>query len=189
MQTIREIPEINVTLFYHFEWNRLRGVPSHLIGAAQFEESLSDNSAERINQENDAENAGDDGVVYDINTDSSRSPSNEIKEMPIKNSAGSNSNNNNIDKYNYADANNCDEIDVNSINCDNNEADSVSLHDLNYEKIVDVDNVIGGRIGAANVPHPLLDKSSSLSNEIPPPPGAPRPENTARLRRYRLNLE
>lgn len=33
------------------------------------------------------------------------------------------------------------------------------------------------------------DKNSSGKNEIPPPPGAPRPENTARLRRYRLNLE
>ncbi len=26
-------------------------------------------------------------------------------------------------------------------------------------------------------------------NEIPPPPGAPKPENSARLRRYRLNVE
>lgn len=26
-------------------------------------------------------------------------------------------------------------------------------------------------------------------NELPPPPGAPKPENSARLRRYRLNVE
>lgn len=31
--------------------------------------------------------------------------------------------------------------------------------------------------------------STQDKNEIPPPPGAPRPENSARLRRYRLNLE
>lgn len=31
--------------------------------------------------------------------------------------------------------------------------------------------------------------SAQDKNEIPPPPGAPRPENSARLRRYRLNLE
>lgn len=33
------------------------------------------------------------------------------------------------------------------------------------------------------------DKANSSKNEIPPPPGAPKTENTARLRRYRLNLE
>lgn len=34
-----------------------------------------------------------------------------------------------------------------------------------------------------------LQQNLSSAHEIPPPPGAPRPENTARLRRYRLNLE
>lgn len=32
-------------------------------------------------------------------------------------------------------------------------------------------------------------KPSELSQDISPPPGEPRPENTARIRRYRLNLE
>lgn len=34
-----------------------------------------------------------------------------------------------------------------------------------------------------------LQQNNSSAQEIPPPPGAPRAENTARLRRYRLNLE
>lgn len=32
-------------------------------------------------------------------------------------------------------------------------------------------------------------KPSEMNSDISPPPGEPRPENTARIRRYRLNLE
>lgn len=32
-------------------------------------------------------------------------------------------------------------------------------------------------------------KPNELNQDISPPPGEPRPENTARIRRYRLNLE
>lgn len=35
----------------------------------------------------------------------------------------------------------------------------------------------------------VVSKPDEISQDISPPPGEPRPENTARLRRYRLNLE
>lgn len=35
----------------------------------------------------------------------------------------------------------------------------------------------------------VISKPSELNQDISPPPGEPRPENTARIRRYRLNLE
>lgn len=35
----------------------------------------------------------------------------------------------------------------------------------------------------------IIDIGDVDLNELPPPPGAPKPENSARLRRYRLNVE
>lgn len=35
----------------------------------------------------------------------------------------------------------------------------------------------------------VISKPSELNQDISPPPGEPRPENMARIRRYRLNLE
>lgn len=35
----------------------------------------------------------------------------------------------------------------------------------------------------------VISKPEHKQDILPPPPGEPRPENTARIRRYRLNLE
>lgn len=69
-----------------------------------------------------------------------------------------------------------------------------------------IDGTVNGRNDKLNecrtnvVSSPMMPHGHDLSdiidigdvvdlNELPPPPGAPKPENSARLRRYRLNVE
>lgn len=54
-------------------------------------------------------------------------------------------------------------------------------HDVDIHKLTDSCMVSAVR--------PFVDAPISVREEFAPPPGAPKPENSARLRRYRLNLE
>lgn len=149
----------------NFYFNRrTRGVPSNLLGSGHFDDNSSDNSAEEkcIDTKQQTKIFGENGATATTN-DPVKSELNEhLKEIPNRNLTET-SNNNNTDKYNCTDDSHCDHDDERITN--------------NDEKCTD--------ILSSSVP----EKDTSLKNEIPLPLGTPRPENTARLRRYRLNLE
>lgn len=54
----------------------------------------------------------------------------------------------------------------------------------------DVDKLTEATSGCmVSAVRPFVDAPLSVREEFAPPPGAPKPENSARLRRYRLNLD
>lgn len=58
------------------------------------------------------------------------------------------------------------------------------MHDIDLHK----ETTSGGGCMVSAV-RPFVDAPLSVREEFAPPPGAPKPENSARLRRYRLNLD
>lgn len=81
--------------------------------------------------------------------------------------------NNNTDiKYDYLDDNHCD-------------ADDTGIQYRAKQSLTTADYEIGVDAIDGNDDEIVRQKSN---HEIPPPPGEPRPENTARLRRYKLDV-
>lgn len=58
------------------------------------------------------------------------------------------------------------------------------MHDVDLHKLTDTTTSC-----MVSAVRPFVDAPLSVREEFAPPPGAPKPENSARLRRYRLNLE
>lgn len=147
--------------FWFSPTNRTRGVPSNLLGAVNFEDNSSDSAEDKAPDQKDASNKN--GCTADdahtADTPLSESIEN-FKEMPHRTALSeTSSNNNNTDKYHYLNDNNCD--------------DPVTSDQKNIE-----------------TNQTTSSSSAQERRDIPPPPpGPPRPENPARLRRYRLNLE
>lgn len=86
-----------------------------------------------------------------------------------------NVNNNTDNKYEYLDDNHCDASDTGM-----QYRSKQSLTTADYE--IGVDAIDGNDEDGDEI---VRQKSN---HEIPPPPGEPRPENTARLRRYKLDV-
>lgn len=132
------------------------------MGSGHFDDNSSDTST--------------DGKPNDSNTPNQRGGDGE-KSL----SDAGNLNNNTDNKYEYAEDNHCDDgLSETSArkNLTTSDMEIKFTSGDNYDDD-DVDDVDDDNRRELNNP----------KNEIPPPPGEPRPENTARLRRYRLNLE
>lgn len=146
---------------FNFSFGRSRGIPSHLLGSGHFDDNSSDNST--------------DGKPSDTNAADQCENGDEFKEDKCSSDAG-NINNNTDNRYDYLEDNHCGDAGIN-LNAGHKNLTS-SEYEIKFESACDQydedDN---------------CRKLSNSKNEILPPPGEPRPENTARLRRYRLNLE
>lgn len=77
--------------------------------------------------------------------------------------------------------------------CDNQRENQQPKKPTNFDDIddsqSDIFGMVGGEHDGAFANRICNENLDDKNNEIPPPPGAPKPENTARLRRYRLNVE
>lgn len=176
-----------------------RGVPSHLLGSGHFE------------QDNSSDNSTDEKLTNRISTQPPDSTDTDRdQQLPITNQ---------ITSALHSHQNATDEQPLNASSgvlrpvrivdeCSNssNYYDEPRTTSGGGTAIDMIDGTLNGRNDKLNecrtnvVSSPMKPHGHDLSdiidigdvvdlNELPPPPGAPKPENSARLRRYRLNVE
>lgn len=154
-----------VCLFSLFiAWHRNRGVPSHLLGSGPFDDNSSDSTDGKpadSRPSKQCENGEGDGEGEDDGDG----------EGGDDDYAGNMNNNTDI-KYDYLDDNHCD-------------ADDTGIQYRAKQSLTMADYEIGVDAIDGNDDEIVRQKAN---HEIPPPPGEPRPENTARLRRYKLDM-
>lgn len=192
---------------------RARGVPSHLLGTGHFDDHSSDNSIgadEKLQHRNSSPNMQ---AHSQHDTTTANTTTNEIDDIekiasgPVQNSLISSfptrSGAPDIDEKPldaYFLPVRCDDIRTDCDKDDRNGASGIValrppstapaslpshlMHDVDIQKLTDTTGSC--MISAVR---PFVDAPLSVREEFAPPPGAPKPENSARLRRYRLNLE
>ncbi|KAG4071470.1 hypothetical protein HA402_011624 [Bradysia odoriphaga] len=177
---------------------RARGVPSHLLGSGHFE------------QDNSSDNSTDEKLTNRLSTqppDSTDTDRDQQLPLPNQISSALHSHQHNADEQLLNASHGvirqaariADEC-SNSSNCyDELRATSGTAIEL-------IEGTLNGRNDKLSecrtniLSSPMKPHGHDLSdiinigdvvdlNELPPPPGAPKPENSARLRRYRLNVE
>ncbi|XP_037035357.1 tau-tubulin kinase homolog Asator isoform X3 [Bradysia coprophila] len=177
---------------------RARGVPSHLLGSGHFE------------QDNSSDNSTDEKLTNRLSTQPPDSTDTDRdQQLPIPNQ---------ISSALHSHQHNADEQLLNASHgvirptariadeCSNSSNYYDALRATSGTAIELIEGTLNGRndklsecrtniLSSPMKPHghdlsDIIDIGDVVDlNELPPPPGAPKPENSARLRRYRLNVE